>query len=120
MRVRINTVLSNLVTDKQYKLKSYAVYTNQIIKYRDNDMYVEIKMDSNKIIMTRQNKEVKYEFEFSYKNPICTCYLLKERKTLKLNMLVQFLKIKEENFEVKYQLEDQKFYFSFLMEKELR
>lgn len=75
------------------------------ISYYDDDVYVVVKVLKNKILLTRENNEVKINLEFEKNKNLVTQYVIKDMGLkVKLETKTRQIIIKDKNIYVSYDL----------------
>ena len=75
------------------------------ISYYDDDVYVVVKVLKNKILLTRENNEVKINLEFEKNKNLVTQYVIKDMGLkVKLETKTRKIIIKDKNIYVSYDL----------------
>lgn len=94
--------------DDLIKINTLAIITDDVIKYRDNDILVVIKKEQAKILLTRENNEYQLKLEFQNNKKTIGNYLLKDNNImLELEILTKNLKIDKETIYIVYELYDE-------------
>lgn len=94
--------------DDLIKTNTTAIVGEDAIKYREKDILVVLKQDSNTLFLTRENNEYQLNLEFQENKKTLGSYLLKDNNImLELEILTKDLKIDKNTIYIMYELHDE-------------
>ena len=94
--------------DDLIKTNTTAIVGENAIKYREKDILVVLKQDSNTLFLTRENNEYQLNLEFQENKKTLGSYLLKDNNImLELEILTKDLKIDKNTIYIMYELHDE-------------
>lgn len=108
MKIKIKGTLKNITDNEFNDFSTTAIKDKNKYKYIiDNEKYLLNIINSNKVVLNRNNKEIESTIYFEKNKKIPSLYTLKENNiTLEIDVLTTNLEITEKNIKILYTIID--------------
>lgn len=117
IKIKLKGYLKNITKNEQEIIDTMAIKNKNIISYKNNSTLNKIKIDNNKVILSRDNEKYSYELIFEPLKEHNIEYFIKELKTsIDIKVKTTDLSIKENKISIKYKIIDSNEEFLYLIE----
>lgn len=110
--------MHNLTENTKDNFNVKGIKNKNNISYIQDDTKFKIKIiNQNKLILTRENKEMMHNFIFDKNHHTLSTYTLKENMiSVDIEVIVDLLDIKEEEIKVRYKIPDTQTLYEYKIE----
>jgi len=119
LRVKIKNYILNKNTNNSESFKTTGIFSKNNIKYKNEDTSYQIKLQKEKVILIRENKNFYNIIEFCENKTKKSIYNVKENNiSIEINIKTKNLKIEKNKIEIEYEIIDSKENFIYKIEME--
>ena len=117
IKVKIKGFLKNKNEKEEEKIDTFGIKKNNTISYIYNDIVYKLILETNKVILQRQNNEFSHEIKFETGKTYKSEYFLKElHHSLEFNIETISIKQDQNKIDIEYKVQETENIYNYVIE----